>query len=49
MIRFCDEGIPAQHDTVQFIHIRVAAGHKDDRHIGESPNWGADLKATVLR
>ena len=49
IVRLCDKGVPAQHDAVELVHVRVAAGDKDDRQVGESPDLGADLKAAAPR
>ena len=35
IVRLCDKGVPAQHDAVELVHVRVAAGDKDDRQVGD--------------
>ena len=44
IIRFGDEGVTAQHDAVQLIHVAVAAGYKDDRRLRNSPYLAAQRK-----
>jgi len=44
-----DKSVSAQHDAIQFIHIRVAACHKNNRHLGKCANLGAERKAIGSR
>ncbi len=49
MVWLRNKGVAAQHDTVEFVHIRVAACHKDDRHLGEGANLSAEGKSAGSR
>ena len=44
-----NKSVSAQHDAIQFVHIRVAACHKDDWHFRKCANLGAERKATGSR
>ena len=44
-----NKGIAAQHDAVQFIHIRIPAGNKNDRCGRKGPDAGTDSETVLSR